>query len=381
MKFRRIVIALSLLASGLFAQENRGTFSGIITDPSGSPVPKAKVTATETRTGTKTTVVSEDTGQYTIPLLLPGQYDIAVEAPGFQQEVRKGITLSAGEHPVVNVKLSLGEVTQAVTVTEDVAPLVTASPTVGQTITTSEVEDFPINGRTPMMLGNLAFGAISTYEPGPVRPFDNGAPNEISLGGAPSGTNESLLNGAPNAGFNNQMAYSPMQDSVIEVRTTAFEADASYGHTIGGTIDLITKGGTNGFHGSAYDFNQTSAFDANSFFNNADRVARPPYHQNQYGITAGGPVYVPKVFNGKNKVFWFFGWEGMRDSDPANSPLETGNPVNLATVPTPAERNGDFSALLGLSSGAATIYNPYTATLSGTTITRTPFQITRSPPA
>ncbi|HUK16945.1 MAG TPA: TonB-dependent receptor [Bryobacteraceae bacterium] len=373
MKFRRIAIALSLLASGLFAQENRGTFSGIISDPSGSPIPKAKVTATETRTGTKTTAVSEDTGQYTIPLLLPGQYDIAVEAPGFQQEVRKGITLSAGEHPVVNVKLSIGEVTQAVTVNEDVAPLVTASPTVGQTITTSEVEDFPINGRTPMMLGNLAFGAISTYEPGPVRPFDNGAPNEISLGGAPSGTNESLLNGAPNAGFNNQMAYSPMQDSVIEVRTTAFEADASYGHTIGGTIDLITKGGTNGFHGSAYDFNQTSAFDANSFFNNANRVARPPYHQNQYGITAGGPVYVPKVFNGKNKVFWFFGWEGMRDSDPANSPLETGNPVNLATVPTPAERNGDFSALLGLGSGAATIYNPYSGTLSGTTITRTPF--------
>ncbi|MGP8243486.1 MAG: TonB-dependent receptor, partial [Bryobacteraceae bacterium] len=129
------------------------------------------------------------------------------------------------------------------------------------------------------------------------------------------------------------------------------------------------------FHGSAYDFNQTSAFDANSFFNNSNRVARPPYHQNQYGITAGAPIYIPKVFNGKNKVFWFFGWEGMRDSDPANSPLETGNPVNLATVPTPAERNGDFSALLNpaLGSKTAVIYNPYTATLSGTTITRTPF--------
>jgi hypothetical protein len=368
-----IAAALSLVVLALSAQENRGTFSGSITDPSGSPIPKAKVTATETRTGTRTTALSEDTGQYTIPLLLPGIYDISVEAQGFKQELRKGITLSAGEHPVVNVKLSIGEITEAVTVTEDITPLVAASPTVGQTISTTEVEDFPINGRTPMMLGNLAFGAVSTYEPGPVRPFDNGAPNEISLGGAPSGTNESLLNGAPNAGFNNQMAYSPMQDAVIEVRTTAFEADASYGHTIGGTIDLITRSGTNSLHGSAYDFNQTSAFDANSFFNDANRVARPPYHQNQYGITAGGPVYVPKVFNGKNKVFWFFGWEGMRDSDPANSPLETGNPVNLATVPTAAERNGDFSALLNASSGAATIYNPYSGTLSGTTITRTPF--------
>ncbi|MGP8243303.1 MAG: carboxypeptidase-like regulatory domain-containing protein, partial [Bryobacteraceae bacterium] len=244
MKVRSILIALSLLACVAYGQENRGTFSGSITDPSGSPIPKAKVTATETRTGTKTTAVSEDTGQYTIPFLAPGAYDITVEVPGFKQALRKGITLSAGEHPVVDVKMEVGAVTEAITVSGDVAPLVVASPSVGQVITTNEVEDFPINGRTPMMLGNLAFGAVSTYEPGPVRPFDNGAPNEISLGGAPSGTNESLLDGAPNAGFNNQMAYSPMQDAVTEVRTTAFESDASYGHSIGGTIDMITKSGT-----------------------------------------------------------------------------------------------------------------------------------------
>lgn len=372
MSVRVFAVALLLPACLAFGQEFRGTFSGIVTDPSGSPIPKAKIIATETHTGTNSTAVSEDTGQYTIPFLLPGEYQIAVEAPGFKKEVRKGITLSAGEHPVVDIKMTVGEVTESVTVVEDAAPLVVANPSVGQTITTAEVEDFPVNGRTPMMLGNLAFGAISTYEPGPVRPFDNGAPNEISLGGAPSGTNESLLNGAPNAGYNNQMAYSPIQDAVTEVRVTAFEADASYGHTIGGTIDLITKSGTNSLHGSAYDFNQTSVFDANSFFNNADRVPRAPYHQNQYGVNSGGPLYVPKVFNGKNKVFWFFGWEGMRDSDPANSPLETGNPTNLATVPTPAERTGDFSALLGLAK-PTTIYNPYTATLSGSTITRTPF--------
>jgi hypothetical protein len=89
--------------------------------------------------------------------------------------------------------------------------------------------------------------------------------------------------------------------------------------------------------------------DANSFFNNRAGTHRPPYHQNQYGVTADGPVYVPKVFNGKNKVFWLFAWEGMRDSDPANSPLETGSPVNFATVPTAAERTGNFSALLPLA--------------------------------
>ncbi len=128
--------------------------------------------------------------------------------------------------------------------------------------------------------------------------------------------------------------------------------DAAYGHTMGGTVNVITKSGTNDLHGATWIYNQTSAVDANSFFNNAQNKPRAPYHQNQYGFVADGPVWVPKVFNGRNKVFWLFGYEGMRDSDPANSPLETGNPENFATVPTAAERTGDFSALLKL--GATT---------------------------
>ncbi|MGA3241136.1 MAG: hypothetical protein ABSG03_33130 [Bryobacteraceae bacterium] len=99
--------------------------------------------------------------------------------------------------------------------------------------------------------------------------------------------------------------------------------------------------------------------DANSFFNNASRTPRPPYHRNQYGVTPGAPVIIPKVYNGENKVFWFFAWEGMRDSDPANSPAETGSPVNFATVPTAAERTVDFSAFLQLGT---VIYNQYSAT-------------------
>jgi hypothetical protein len=163
------------------------------------------------------------------------------------------------------------------------------------------VEDLPVNGRTPMMLGNLALGVISTFEPGPVRPFDNSAPNSISIGGAPASRNEVLLNGAPNAGQTNQMAYSPPQDSVTEVRVSVFDMDSSFGHTMGGTVNLVTKGGTNSIHGTAYIFNQTSAVDANSFFINARGVGRPPYHQNQYGVNSGGPVWIPKVFNGLSR--------------------------------------------------------------------------------
>ena len=369
------LVVLPALAATLSAQEYRGTFSGTVTDPQGAAIPKVKITATETRTGIKTSVNSEDSGAYTIPFLALGEYELTAESPGFKKFVRQGITLSAGEHPVIDILMEVGALTDAVTVTADAPLLVTANPAVGQVITTAEVEDFPINGRTPMMLDNLALGVISTFEPGPVRPFDNGAPNSISIGGAPSGRNEVLLNGAPNAGQTNQMAYSPPQDSVTEVRVNLFDMDASMGHTMGGSVNLVTKGGTNDIHGVAYIFNQTSAVDANSFFNNAKGVPRPPYHQNQYGVNGGGPIYVPKIFNGKNRVFWYFGWEGMRDSDPANSPLETGNPENFATVPTAAERQGDFSALLHVPNDKNnyTIYDPATGALQGTLISRTPF--------
>ena len=369
---RRIAYLLPIVAAILSAQEYRGTFTGTVTDPSGAGIAKAKITATETRTGVKTNATSEASGAYTIPFLAPGVYQITAEAPGFKKALRDGMTLSAGESPVVNIRLEVGAVSETVTVSAEAPILDTSNPTLGQVLMTKEVDSLPVNGRTPMMLDQLAFGAVSTYEPGPVRPFDNGAPNEISVGGAPSNRNEVLLNGAPNAGQTNQMAYSPIQDAVDEVAVNVFDMDAAYGHTMGGTINVITKSGTNEPHGAAWIYNQTSAVDANSFFNNSSGKPRPPYHQNQYGGMLNGPVFVPKVFNGKNKLFFLFAYEGMRDSDPANSPLETGNPENFVTVPTAAERTGDFSKLLALGS-TYTIYDPATGVASGASVSRTPF--------
>ncbi len=371
---RHLLLPLLAFTGVIAAQEYRGAFSGIVSDPQGSAIPKAKITATETRTGTKSEAVSGPTGEYVVPFLAPGLYQIAAEAAGFKKYVRQGIELSAGQQPVIDIHLQLGAVNEEVTITANAPILETSNPTVGQTISTAEVDSLPVNGRTPMMLDNLAFGVVSTFEPGPVRPFDNGAPNSISIGGAPASRNEVLLDGSPNGGQSNQMAYSPPQDAVTEVRVNSFDMDASLGHTMGGTVNLITKSGTNSLHGSAYIYNQTSALDANSFFNNAKDLPRPPYHQNQYGINGGGPVLLPKIYNGKNRVFWFFAWEGMRDSDPANSPLETGNPENFATVPTAAERQGDFSALLNVpGSNSYVIYDPQTGVMQGTQVARQPF--------
>jgi hypothetical protein len=190
-------LAIAVLgASTMPAQEYRGTFSGSVTDQQGAAIPKAKIVVTETRTGTKTTANTEATGDYTLPFLAPGEYEMTAEAAGFKRAVRQGLKLSAGEHPVIDLQLEVGAVSDSVTVSAE-APLVVASnASVGQTVTTKEVEDLPVNGRAPIMLMALAMGVISTGEPGPVRPFDLPG-GGFAIGGI-SGSNEFLLNGAPN---------------------------------------------------------------------------------------------------------------------------------------------------------------------------------------
>src|SRR5215469_14607131 len=296
----RVCAVPLLFCCAAFAQEFRGSFSGNVRDAQGAAVAKARVVATATATGVKSETVSEDSGAYTIPFLAPGEYQISAEAAGFKKFVRAGASLGMGEHPVIDIQMEVGAISDSVTVMADSPLIEAANASIGQVITSEEVEDMPTNGRTPLMLAQLALGAVSTVEPGTqVRPFDNNTPASFSLGGASSGTNELLYNGAPNAAFTNQIAYSPPQDAVMQVRVNAFESDSSFGHTGGGTANQITKGGTNSFHGSLYEFLQNSALSANTFFNNSRGVPRPVYRFNQYGLSSGGPVWVPKLFNGR----------------------------------------------------------------------------------
>src|SRR5579875_1161880 len=157
LELERVAVSIILLLSSwvLLGQEYRGTISGIITDQSGAAIPNAKITATETRTGSKSTTISATTGAYTIPFLAPGEYSLTAEAPGFKEFVRKGVTLSAGEHPVINIQMQLGTMSQSVTVTAE-SPLINASnASIGQTISTKDVENIPVNGRTPLELATL----------------------------------------------------------------------------------------------------------------------------------------------------------------------------------------------------------------------------------
>lgn len=373
MKVQVYVAAAMLAAASLYAQEFRGTFSGIVTDPQGSAIPKVKVTAIETQTGNRSETFTSSTGEYTIPFLAPGSYEITAEVAGFKAYKRTGLSLSIGEHPVVDIKLEVGEQSQSVQITAEAPMIESANASVGQVIPAEEVDDLPLNGRTPMMLSRLAMGVIGTNEPGPVRPFDNGTVAGFSISGAPTQSNELLINGVPNTTWDKRLAYSPPQDAVQEVSVHAFESDSAYGHTGGGVANLITRGGTNSLHFTISEFNQVSKLDANLFFSNANGVGRPVSNYNQYGASIGAPVYLPKIYNGKNKMFWFFAAERLHDSDPANSVVEGGS--TYTTVPTAAERTGDFSALLAIPKTGASyqLYDPASGTPSGSQVARTPF--------
>lgn len=357
------VLAFSFFSLQLCAQETRGTISGAVIDPAGAAIPGAAVTATETRTGVQTPTKSDSSGHYNIPFLAPGNYQITAESAGFRNFVRNGIVLDSSGHPVIDIQLQVGQASQTVTVNAENSMLEVANSSIGQSISTKEVEDFPLNGRNPMMVTQLAIGVIATGQPSLVHPFDNAAASAWSIGGTPSQTAEILMDGAPNATWDNRVAYAPPQDAVQEVTVKAFDSDAGYGHTGSGTINQIMKTGTNDLHGSAYWFSQPSALAANSFFNNRQGIPAAATKLNQYGFTVGGPVRIPKVYNGKDKLFWFAAFEKLDDSQPN---------TKLLTVPTPAERSGDFSSLLALGSSFQ-IYNPYSGTLSGSTVNRKPF--------
>ena len=354
-----------LLPIGASAQEFRGTVSGSVTDPSGSVVPGASVEIKEINTGSINKTVSDNAGQYVLPFLPPGDYTITVERAGFETMARSNITVQGQAHLIINLALKVGSASQTVTVTTE-EPLVNqADASIGQVLSTESVADLPLNGRTPVVFASLSVGVITTSAPGISHPFDSAAANSWSIGGTPNQTSEVLLDGSPDLTGLGSQAYSPTQDSVREVSVRPFDTDASFGHTIGGVINQITKSGTNAVHGTMYEFNQVPNLDANLYFNGRTGTKLPVFHYNQYGLTAGGPVWIPKIFNGKNKLFFFFAWEGLRDSTPQ---------AQLTTVPTDAERNGDFSALLSTAAGGSSnqLYQPNTGTLVSGKFTRTP---------
>lgn len=360
---RQVFAIAALCSATLFAQEFRSTLSGLVTDPQGAAVAGVKVRLRETATNSGHEATSAADGAFALPFVPPGDYELSAEAAGFKKYVQAGIRIGTNQRLSQNIALSLGAITESITVSADVSQLNTSSASVGQVISTAQLDSMPMNGRTPLSLAQLAFGVVPASDPRFTRPFDNAGPSGFSMGGGQGQSNEILLDGAPDMTRNRRVAYNPPADAVAEVKVEVFQSDAAYGNTGGGTVNVVMKGGTNDFHGSLYLFNQVSALKANQFFSNAANQARAVTRFNQYGLTASGPLVIPKIFNGKNKVFRYFGYEGIKQSEPEPT---------FSTVPTDTQRGGNMSQLLAVNS-IYQVYDPLTGTREGARVRRQPF--------
>ncbi len=389
MKLRVIIpsifaVLIAMVAGvSAFAQNSRGAITGQITDPTGAVIPNAKITVTSTDTGAISHVISTAQGFYTVPDLMPGGYTLAVDAQGFKAFLRTGITIQTQQTVTINAKLEVGAATAEVTVSGAPPLIDTADASTGQVLSTQEVQDLPTDGRAPLGLAKIEYGVVvkAKHAQDSDSPVSNQTEDDFSLGGGNSSSNELLLNGVPNMqDADRYAAFSPELDAVNEVRVDVFGANAMYGDTSGGTVNITTKSGTNAFHGSASLFYQDSGcsgLDGSKFVsrsaNGCSWMTALPYttkvggavpsaeHENQVGATFGGPIWLPHVFNGHNKLFFFYAYEAYVGAQP---PTQT-----IGTVPTAAERQGDFSSLLGLG-GSYQLYDPYTASGTQSSYTR-----------
>ena len=304
------LLMLLTLTSGsrIMAQEYFGSIVGNITDPSGAGVPDTTITATNVNTGITRTVKSDAGGSYRIGDLIPGSYTVKAEKAGFQTSDVAALQLTVASSLNINITLKLGEVTQTVEV-QAVAPLLdTNSATVGTTVSNASVLEIPLNGRAYTDLLALIPGSVAN---GTIYQAAGGA--NYSISGNRFEQNDYTLDGVSNnEGFFKSYGIQPAIDSIQEFKVQTNITSSEFGEAAGANVAVATKSGTNQLHGSAYEFLRNSALDAPEWITNKTGGTKTPLRRNQYGFTLGGPIYFPHLFNGRDKAFWFFNYEGLK---------------------------------------------------------------------
>ncbi len=333
--FARSICVLALLILGghdVNAQQITASLRGTVTDPSGGVVSNAKVTATQRETGLQRTTMSDGQGNYLLLELPVGHYQLEAEAKGFKKYVQDGISLDVDQGATVAIRLAVGTTTQEVEVKANAPMIESTSTTLGKTVGEREVLDLPLNGRQFTQLGLLQPGVVP-ITPGLIEAGGTLREGQAyAVNGQRPESNNFLIDGADN--FNTVdggFVMQPPVDAIEEFRILTHTANPEFGHSTGSTTNIITRSGTNGFHGTAWEFFRNNAMDAKSFF--ADSVE--PLHRNQFGGVFGGPIK-------KDKTFFFAYYEGIRD---------TQGETTRTTVPSEAERTGNFGDLCTTNNG------------------------------
>lgn len=353
-KLAAVAIVL-VFAAGAFGQATTAQLTGEIRDATGAVIPGAKVTVTNADTGIAHHAVSNDIGTYTAPLLPPGNYRIAVEREGFKPVTRTGVTLQVNQTARVDFVLEVGAVTEAVEVSGTVALLAQETSSLGQVIDNAKIMNMPLNGRSPFRLVLLTPGVTST--PAASGQFGDVAVNtnqdaDFAINGGQAHSTEVHIDGVPaTAGLFNSITTIPSVDSTQEFKVESNNLSAEWGRFSGGVVNVSSRSGTNQLHGTLYEFLRNSRLDANEFFNNRAGMKKPPFRMNQFGVAAGGPVALGKLYNGRNKTFFFGDYQGTR--------WRRGS-VSTITLPTELERAGNFTQSLNTARQMIVVYDPVT---------------------
>ncbi len=360
-RFAAVLVCLGVLAIPGHSQNATATVTGVVSDQQGAVVPGAKVLVKNDETGASRPTESDGQGRYRVPALPPGSYQLTVQKEGFKAVVISAIVLQVDQTARVDAELALGSTGESVTVQASAPLLQTEEATLGQVVNNRTTTELPLNGRQFLQLATLAPGVSTGVGYGARQSGMRGTLTNISVNGARGEFNNYLLDGLNNTDGNyNLMVTSPSVDTLQEFKVQTNSYSAEFGRSVGGQINAITKAGSNEYHGSVYEFLRNDKFDARNFFA-SPTAKKPPYRQNQFGVSLGGPVSIPRVYNGHNRTFFFFNYEGLRIRQAQTA---------VSSVPTDPLRSGNFSSLPN-----GLIYDPATTTRIGTTqtFTRTAF--------
>jgi outer membrane receptor protein involved in Fe transport len=350
-KMIRLFQQLSLLSALLIAssyilpaQDATGRVVGTITDRSGAVIPNAHVVITNAETHVLRETTTNSSGVYQVLALPIGNYTVSASHPGFNPISTSSSKLEINQSLKIDIKLEIGTKTETVTVESSAITIETINPTMGSTVSDRSVQDLPLNGRNVLDLALLQPGVLPADNPN--NTSTSSATTAFSVSGGRNDSNTFILDGGANNDLlDNGVVYNPNPDAVQEFRVLTSNFTAEYGRNGGGIVTVVTKSGTNAFHGSAYDYNRNDAYNANDFFSNLNGQPRDTLKRNQFGGTIGGPIF-------KNKFFFFGSYEGQRQTDQ--------QPSGQVSVLTPQEAAGNFSASLNQAAVASFLQaNPF----------------------
>lgn len=350
------------------AQEARATLRGRVTDQQSAVVPEANVTVTSDDTGVKYLTRTNTQGNWIVEFLLPGHYQLSVMKAGFRASDRQAIELQTADDKEFDVQLEIGPANETVEVTGGTPLIDTTSATSGTVITSKELEELPTSSHVVTLFSTLSPGVVAQYQNNNVVhlwSFNGASQFEADGGRNNIYSNYFLLDGMPDTKSGGNVAFIPPMDSVQEFRVETNAYDASIGRQAGSTVSLQTKAGGKDYHGSLYEYNQNNLLNANYFQNDLLGAPQPAVHFNEYGGTFGGPVWIPKVYRGKEKTFFFVSYDDTHNIDPRGG---------IRSVPTALERQGDFSqsfTVIGGQKFPFQLFNPYSVDSNGN---RTPFE-------